>query len=380
MSAEPIFDYAVIGAGIAGASIAYQLSVGGRDRVLVLEREPQPGYHSTGRSAAMFIETYGTSTIRALTRASRTFYEHPPEGFTGYPLLTPRGVLYVAREGQQDLLASALRDLTQHAPATRRIRTDEALARVPVLRAPGLCGAILEEDAQDIDVHALHQGYLRGLRSCGGVLRTEAELAGAQRLGDLWVIALADGHTVRARTVVNAAGAWADVVAALCGVRPVGLEPRRRSAFIFAAPEGVDCTGWPAVVGIDESFYFKPDAARLLGSPANADPVPPHDVVPEELDIALGIHRIQEVTTLVIRRPHRAWAGLRSFVRDGEFVLGWDDASDRFFWLAAQGGYGIQTAAAAAELAAALLRGEPPPARLTRHGVDTAVLAPSRLR
>jgi len=167
--------------------------------VLVLEREPQPGYHSTGRSAAMFIETYGTPAIRALTRASRAFYEHPPEGFSEYPLLTPRGVLYVAREGQQDLLESALRDLSQNAPDTRRIRPGDALALVPVLRAPGLCGAIIEEAAQDIDVHALHQGYLRGLRSCGGVLRTQAELAGAQRLDDLWVIALADGHTVRAR-------------------------------------------------------------------------------------------------------------------------------------------------------------------------------------
>ena len=188
MSAEPIFDYVIIGAGIAGASIAYQLTVGGQDRVLLLEREPQPGYHSTGRSAAMFIETYGTPTIRALTRASRTFYEHPPEGFTEHPLLTPRGVLYIAREGQQNLLESALRDLSQHALDTRRIPTDEALALVPVLRAPGLCGAILEEVAQDIDVHALHQGYLRGLRSCGGVLRTEAELAGAERVGDLWAL------------------------------------------------------------------------------------------------------------------------------------------------------------------------------------------------
>jgi D-arginine dehydrogenase len=328
----------------------------------------------------MFIETYGTPAIRALTRASRAFYEHPPEGFTEHPLLAPRGVVYIAREGQQELLDSTLRDLSHNAPATRRIRTDEALARVPVLRSAGLCGAILEEDAQDIDVHALHQGYLRGLRSNGGVLRTQAELAGAERIGDLWVIVLADGHTVRARTVVNAAGAWADVVAARYGARPIGLVPRRRSAFIFAAPDGMNCTGWPAVVGIDESFYFKPDAARLLGSPANADPVPPHDVVPEEIDIALGIHRIEEATTLEIRRPQRTWAGLRSFVRDGDFVLGWDDACDGFFWLAAQGGYGIQTAAAVAELAAALLRGEPLPDRLARQGVDPAAMDPSRLR
>ena len=380
MKDEPIFDYVVIGAGIAGASIAYQLSVGRRDRVLVLERESQPGYHSTGRSAAMFIETYGTPTIRALTRASRAFYEHPPEGFSESPVLTPRGVLYVAGEGQQGLLESSWRDLSPSAPATRRMGPDKALALVPVLRAPGLCGAIIEEAAQDIDVHALHQGYLRGLRRGGGVLRTEAELVGAERLGDHWLITLVDGDTFRARALVNAAGAWADVVAALCGVRPVGLTPRRRSAFIFAAPDGMDCTGWPAVVGVDESFYFQPDATRLLGSPANADPVPPHDVVPEELDIALGIDRIQAVTTLDIRRPRRTWAGLRSFVGDGEFVLGWDDACDGFFWLAAQGGYGIQTAAAAAELAAALLRGEPLPAGLARRGVDPAVLAPSRLR
>ena len=380
MTAEPEFDYVVIGAGIAGASIAYQLSLAGQARVLVVEREPQPGYHSTGRSAAMFIETYGTPTIRALTRASRAFYEHPPEGFSDRPLLTPRGTLYVAREGQQDLLESAFQDLSHNAPRTRRIRPDEALALVPILRPPGLCGGILEEDAQDIDVHALHQGYLHGLRDRGGVLRAEAELANARRLGDLWVLAFTDGHTVRARAVINAAGAWADVVATCCGVRPVGLEPRRRSAFIFAAPDGMNCTRWPAVVGIDESYYFKPDAAQLLGSPANADPVAPHDVVPEELDIALGIHRIQEVTTLTIHRPRRTWAGLRSFVRDGEFVMGWDDAGDRFFWLAAQGGYGIQTAAAAGELAAALVRGEPPPAGLARHGVDPRRMAPSRLR
>jgi len=380
MSTEQVFDYAVIGAGIAGASVAHRLSAGGRDRVLVLEREPQPGYHSTGRSAAMFIETYGTPAIRAMTRASRAFYAHPPEGFAERPLLTPRGVLYIAGENQEDLLESSLRDLSQDAPDVRRIRPAEALARVPVLRPSGLRGALLEEDAQDIDVHALHQGYLRGLRSCGGVLRTGAELAGAERLGDLWVLTLADRHTVRARTVVDAAGAWADVVAARCGIEPVGLEPRRRSAFTFAAPDGMDCAGWPSIVGIDESFYFKPDAGQLLGSPANADPVPPHDVVPEELDIALGIHRIQQATTLVIHRPRHAWAGLRSFVRDGEFVVGWDDARDGFFWLAAQGGCGIQTSAAVAELAAALLRGEPVPAGLARHGVDPAVLARSRLR
>jgi D-arginine dehydrogenase len=251
---------------------------------------------------------------------------------------------------------------------------------VPVLRAAGLCGAISEADAHDIDVHGLHQGCLRGFRRHGGELVTDAELCRAERRDGAWDLALADGRTLRARVVVDAAGAWADVVAALCGARPVGLEPRRRSAFTFAAPEGVDCAAWPAVVGVDESFYFKPDAGLLLGSPANADPAPPHDVVPEEIDIALGIDRIQRVTTLAIPRPRRVWAGLRSFVRDGELVVGWDDAREGFFWLAAQGGYGIQTAAAVAELAEALLRGRPVPPALARQGVDPAVLSPARLR
>ena len=286
-------------------------------------------------------------------------------------------MLYVGSEGQQDQLERALRDLSQDAPDTRRISPGEALARVPVLRASGLCGAIIEEDAQDIDVHALHQGYLRGLRRNQGEVHTDSEVA-AERLGDL------PGNRGgrwprRSRSVIiNAAGAWADSSRELAAPgHRAGADAAR--GLHLRRPERRGLHRWPAVVSLDETFYIKPDAGMLLGSPANADPVEPHDVQPEELDIAMGIYRIEEATTLTIRRPARTWAGLRSFVRDGEFVLGWDDAGDRFFWLAAQGGYGIQTAAAAAELAAALLRGEPP-ARLARYGMDSAVLAPSRLR
>jgi D-arginine dehydrogenase len=241
-------------------------------------------------------------------------------------------------------------------------------------------GALFDRDAQDIDVHALHQGFLRGARALGAELRTGAEVVAAHRQGSAWELRQADGHVVRARCLVDAAGAWADEVAALCGVAPVGLVPCRRSAFTFHAPDGVDVSHWPAAVGVDESWYFKPDAGRLLGSPANADPTHPHDVVPEELDIALGIHQIESITTLTIRRPASTWAGLRSFVRDGEMVIGWDDRCPAFFWLAAQGGYGIQSAAGASELAASLLCGEPPPAHLLRHGVEPQALAPLRLR
>ena len=185
-------------------------------------------------------------------------------------------------------------------------------------------------------------------------------------------------RSIRARAVVNAAGAWADAVARLCGAQPLGIEPRRRSAFTFAAPEGEDIHGWPAVIGVDESFYFKPDAGQLLGSPANADPVPTHDVVAEELDVAMGIDRIETLTRLRIRRPRHVWAGLRSFAPDDDFVIGWDARREGFFWLAGQGGYGIQTAAGASAAAAALLMREPLPAELLAQGVDALRLSPER--
>ncbi len=191
-----------------------------------------------------------------------------------------------------------------------------------------------------------------------------------------WTLRLADGQTLRAATVVNAAGAWADVLALRCGVAPLGLEPRRRSAFTFDPPAGVDPSAWPAVVALDETWYFKPDAGRLLGSPANADPTHPHDVQPEALDIALGIHGITQATTLQIRRPTSTWAGLRTFAPDGEIVIG----APGFFWLAGQGGYGLQSAAGASALAAALVLGEPLPAHLRAEGVLAAAVSPQRLR
>ncbi|MEO8808218.1 MAG: FAD-binding oxidoreductase [Burkholderiaceae bacterium] len=372
------FDVAIVGAGIAGASLAYFIA--GRRSVLLLERESQPGYHSTGRSAAMFMESYGPPGVRALTRASRAFYEQAPRDFSESPLLAPRGVLYLALQGQDALLRSTHEALGTSSTQLETLSAAEALARVPCLRPALVHGALFERDAQDIDVHALHQGFLRGLRAQGSELRSSAELAGAKHDGSRWELRLVDGETVHAQSVVNAAGAWADEVAARCGAAPVGLEPRRRSAFTFNGPDGADVSGWPAVIGVDESWYFKPDAGRLLGSPANADPTVPHDVVPEELDIALGIHKIEAITTLTIRRPTSTWAGLRSFVRDGELVIGWDDSRPAFFWLAAQGGYGIQSAVGAAELAASLLCGEPLPPALARHGVDPLAMSPHRLR
>jgi D-arginine dehydrogenase len=372
------FDVAIVGAGIAGASLAWRLV--GQRSVVLLERESQPGYHSTGRSAAMFMESYGPPAIRALTRASRKFYENPPADFASTPLLTPRGVLYLATHEQAGLLQPMRDELSASGTVLETLDANDALQRVGCLRPEVVHGALFERDAQDIDVHALHQGFLRGMRTGGGQLRTGAELIAAKHEDGRWSLRFADGETVWANTLVNAAGAWADEVAALCGARPVGLQPRRRSAFTFNAPEGVDVSGWPAVVGIDESYYFKPDAGRLLGSPANADPAVAHDVVPEELDIAFGIHQIESVTTLSIRRPASTWAGLRTFAPDGEIVIGWDVRCSGFFWLAGQGGYGIQSAAGASELAAALVCGEAVPDELVRSGVTAQAVSPQRFR
>ena len=369
-------DFLIIGGGIAGASVAYWLSPHGR--VILLERESQPGYHSTGRSAAMFMESYGTPQVCALTRASRAFFENPPAGFADSPVLSARGAMMVATQGQDALLANYWESARTLSPNARLLDASAACAMVPVLRADRVLGAVHEPDALAMDVDVLHQGYLRGIRRSGGTVVCNAEVTALQRSAQGWQLR-AGGIDYAAPVVLNAAGAWADVVASLAGVRPIGLQPKRRSAFIFAPPQGVSSNDWPLTIGIDEDWYFKPDAGMLLGSPANADPVPPQDVQAEELDIALAIDRIESMTSLSIRRPSRTWAGLRSFVADGDLVGGFDADASGFFWVAAQGGYGIQTSAAMGEACAALARGLPIPERIASFGLSAAMLAAQRL-
>lgn len=370
-------DFVIIGGGIAGASIGYFLAPHGR--VVLLEREAQPGYHSTGRSAALFLESYGTPQVRALTGASRAFLEAPPPGFAEHPVLGPRGCLLVAAPGQEAELEAHWKLLHAMSPDAQRLTPTQALERVPVLRRERVIGGVLEPDAMDMDVDAIHQGYLRGLRHHGSTVVCDAEVTALTRVGSDWEVTSRAG-TWRAPVAVNAAGAWCDVVAALVDVPGIGLQPKRRSAFTFAPPAGLDVRHWPCLISADESWYVKPDAGMLLGSPANADPVPPQDVQPEELDIALAIDRIQQMTTLEIRRPARTWAGLRSFVADGDLVGGFDPAAPGFFWLAAQGGYGIQTSSAMGEACAALVRGLPLPQRIADFGLTQAMLSPARLR
>ncbi|MBU3056860.1 NAD(P)/FAD-dependent oxidoreductase [Pseudomonas indica] len=369
-------DFLIIGAGIAGASTGYFLAPHGR--VQLIEREPQPGYHSTGRSAALYTVAYGTPQVRALTAASRAFFDNPPEGFAEHPLLSPRDELTVDFSGDRQELERQYHSALASVTEVRLLDADQACALIPVLRREKVHGALYDPTAADIDTDALHQGYLRGIRRHGGRIDCATEALAIQRSGDAWEVRSAE-RTYRAPVLINAAGGWCDRIADLAGVQPIGLQPKRRAAFIFAAPEGMETHRWPMLVSLDESFYMKPDAGMLLGSPANADPVEPHDVQPEELDIAMGIYQIEEATSLNIRRPAHTWAGLRSFVADGDLVGGYDPQAPGFFWVAAQGGYGIQTSPAMGQACAALVRGEPLPATLADFGLSADGLSPTRL-
>lgn len=368
-------DFLILGAGIAGASVGHFLAP--HARCVMLERESQPGYHSTGRSAAQFIASYGPPQVRALSRASEPFFLNPPPGFADAPLLTPRGLLTVAGPDEVHHLDEAWATLQQTSPRGRRLTAAEALAMVPALRAEKVSAALYEPDSFDMNVHAIHQGYLRGYRRAGGELVTGAEVVSIERVGDVWRVTTAAATVFEASVLVNAAGAWCDAVAQLAGVAPLGLVPKRRSALTFAAPTGMDTRDWPLVLAADESVYFKPDAGALLASPVNEDPTHPQDVQPEELDIAKAMHALETWSTLT-PRPTHTWAGLRSFVADGDLVGGFDAQAPGFFWCAAQGGYGIQTSAAMGEACAALARGLPLPAHIAACGLTAQMLSPAR--
>jgi D-arginine dehydrogenase len=377
-----VLDAIVIGAGIAGTSVAYFMS--DHAKVIVLERESHAGLHSTGRSAALFSESYGGPQIRALTRASRAFLERPPRGFVEHGLLSPRGALVIGSREQSAQVQSAYESIHVHTPQLQLLDETQLRSLVPVLEPQFAQAGLFEPGAADIDVNALHQGFIRGLKQRGSRLECDVQVHSIERTRDDWLLEVsmrgAQPHTLRAPLLIDAAGAWADEVAARAGVAPLGLEPRRRSAFLFEPPEGVVTAHWPFVTSIAEDFYFKPDAGLLLGSPANADPVEPHDVQAEELDIAIAIDRIERATTMRIQRPLRPWAGLRTFVADGGLVGGFDASARSFFWVAALGGYGIQTCAAMGEACAHLALGRALPAHLTDAGLSAQMLGVERLR
>jgi D-arginine dehydrogenase len=370
-----VADILVVGGGIAGASAAYELAA--QAEVVLLEREAQCGYHATGRSAASFTENYGTDVIRRLVLASRSFLNNPPEGFAEHPLLAPRGMVTIARADQLGLLDTELDRALRFVPSMQRIGAGEAIALVPVLRADYLADAILEPDSMDIDVHGLHQGYLRGFKRRGGRIATGAGVDAIARDGAGWRVTTPAG-TFSAPTIVNAGGAWADEVAGLAGLPPIGLVAKRRTAFNIAAPAGHATERWPLVNDVGEEFYFKPDAGQLLVSPAEAVPSPPGDVQADDIDVAIGAERLEQATTIAVRRIAHKWAGLRTFARDGSPVVGEDPAAPGFYWLAGQGGYGIKTAPALSRLIAGLVLERRLPEALLGRGINAAALAPAR--
>jgi D-arginine dehydrogenase len=367
-------DIIVIGGGMAGSSAAYELAEG--HRVIVLEREDQTGYHSTGRSAATLIESYGNRVINGLTVASRSFLEAPPPVFGEATLCEPRGMLIIARDDQ---LQSLEAELAEGADRVVKLSAQEAVDRLPVLDPAYLTAAIFDDSALDLDVHAIQQGYVKGLRARGGEVRTGSEVRAIERSNGIWRV-VTPAETFEAPVLVNAGGAWADEIAGLAGVEPLGLVPKRRTLISVDPPDGVSVSDWPMVVDVDEEFYFKPDAGRILASPADETPSEPTDAQPEELDVAIAVARLERATTIRVRRVGHRWAGLRSFFADKTPVAGEDPAAAGFYWLAGQGGYGIMTSPAMAWLITSCVTGSALPPALTQAGITTDDLSPLRLR
>ncbi len=362
------FDIVVIGAGIAGSTAAAHVSP--HRRVALIEAEDQPGYHSTGRSAALWIQNYGPQDVRELSRLSRAFFEAPPPGFTEVPLMRHRPVLFLANASQLAAMEAELAG----GIGLRAISPAEAAVLQPALRPGYAAAAAVEDDAFDMDVAAIHQGFLRMLRSNAGVLAVRSRAGRIEKKGGAWEVETVAGDVFVAPVVINAAGAWGDEVAGIAGVSPLGLLPCRRTAAIID-PAPHDPEHWPMTIDICHGWYARPEArTRLLVSPADETLMHPHDVQPDELDIALGIDRMQQALDIAVRRVERAWAGLRTFTPDGSLAFGWDAAAERFFWSVGQGGYGIQTSPAAGRLVADLVLGRDP----GEAAAIVALVAPNR--
>jgi len=370
------YDVLVIGGGIAGVSVGYELA---DDRaVCLLEMEPTLAFHTTGRSAAMFLESYGGPVVRQLTVASRAFLEHPAEGFDE-PLLVPRPLLWLGRVGAGDRIRALELEVRPLVPTVHVVDPDEAVVIAPVLRRDYLEACLLEPDARELDVSALHQGFVRGFRRRAGEIRVTSPVVDLARIRGVWRVVTRDGDEYEAPVVVNAAGAWGDEVAALAGVAPVGLRPLRRTLFTVPAPDGMEIAHLPLAADVDETFYLKPEGPQFLCSPADETPSSPCDARADEVDIALALDRIREATILEARHVRSSWAGLRTFTADRAPVAGYDPGAEGFFWLVGQGGFGLQTAPALARVAASLVRGSGIPAGLAAAGLTPAALHRDRL-
>ncbi len=364
---------AVVGGGIAGVSAAFHLSP--RAEVVLVEAESTLAYHTTGRSAALLFESYGSPGIRPLTLAGRSFFDHPPPGLADFPLLSKRGGMLVGRADQIESLEKWEAAARQSGTAVEWLDPEQAQEICPVLREDHLQAAVWEPEAADMDVAAIHQAFVRGARGRGAEIRLSAPVTALEKTSGGWKLR-AGQETLCVAMVVNAAGAWGDEIARMAGVKPVGITPLRRT--IFMAPGAEEYQDWPLVANVEMEWYFKPDGLQLLCSLSEEKPSPPCDARPEPLDIALAIERINQATTLGIRSVRSSWTGLRTFAPDREMVIGFAPDAEGFFWLVGQGGTGIQTAPGAGELTASLLLDWQASPRLVDHGLDPAVLSPAR--
>ena len=364
-------DVVVIGGGIAGISVAALLSE--RTEVVLVEQEPVLAYHTTGRSAALYFESYGSEASQPLTRASKTFLADPPRELVDGPLLSPRGALYVARADQLTVLKEMLDDDQAH--EFERLDGAEVVELQPYVRPGYAIGGLYEPAAMDIDVSGLHQAYVRLFRARGGVIETSAPVVALERQVGGWLVSTKSTQ-IHADVVVNAAGAWGDVVAAMAGAEPVGLRPLRRTAFMVSGDGAHAHT--PLVADMEMAFYFKPDGQQVLCSLAEEELDEPSDARPREIDVALAIDRINQASTLAIRHVRSSWTGLRTFAPDEAPVLGFDPMVEGFFWLVGQGGTGIQTAPGAASLASSLILDAVPDPQVVEAGLDIDALAPDR--
>ncbi|WP_300587970.1 FAD-binding oxidoreductase [Marivita sp.] len=368
------YDFLIVGAGLSGTAAACELASHGS--VLLVEAEATPGYHATGRSAALFTPHQGTPLVQAINRASAAFFANPPAEFTDHPMLSLRGGLTIAEPGHEHLLQDLLA-LSAPGREVHPIDVETALKLAPILRAERIGAAVHEPGVADIDVAALHQGYLRLLKHRGGTLVCGQRINALDHQGGLWTVRTPDAQ-FQARVIVNAAGAWADHVAALAGVLPIGLVPKRRTAIIVDGLPDLDTRAMPTVDFTATDAYFKPDGDRIMASLGDQDPVEAQDIRPDEWEIALLADWLQHETRLSFKRIGHSWAGLRSFVSDDSPVVGFDDAVPDFFWLAAQGGYGIMMAPTLGRAAAALARHQDLPVELMAQGIDAVDLCRSR--
>lgn len=342
-------DVIVVGAGIAGATAGAHLAAD--HKVALIEAEEAAGYHSTGRSAALWIHNYGPPDVRLLTGLSRAFFDAPPPGFTETPIMSHRPVMNIATA---DTLAE-YDHMMEIGTGLRELTPAQAAELVPALRPGYTVRAAIEDDTFDMDVATLHQGFLRMLRARGGQLALRSRSMRIERKDGMWEVEVTGGNVLRAPTLVNAAGAWGDEVAAQAGVARVGLQPKRRTGVIIN-PEPWVVADWPAVMDCAGTWYCRAEArTRLMVSPADETPMDPQDIQPDELDVAIAVDRMQQALDIEVKRVERSWAGLRSFVSDGSLVIGWDDTADGFFWCIGQGGYGIQTSPAAGQFTADLV-------------------------